>query len=256
MSQNQAGVQNQPNSSEFRNAERLYKKTTFPEPEMEHVHMKANIYTFPRIPGLILLKGHVPLLIQRSLVEMCLEVCKEPNLTNLDAHFMLPSAGIWAAARDNPCQTINVRTFAQSQNNESEQVSNTKELDGTIESDTLQYKMDRQPNFAQPKSNLQNTSKLIIDPPTDSKRTSTPQNAKKVMKRLRWCTMGYQYNWTKKTYFRDRNRIFLVTQLNFQNIWIILPVKLSIMSLQSQATPYLYGNLKRESLITTTQETH
>jgi alkylated DNA repair protein alkB family protein 1 len=47
-------------------------------------------------------------------------------------------------------------------------------------------------------------SNLIIDKPTDSMAKQDDVMIEKVLLRLRWLTLGHQYNWTKKEYHFDR----------------------------------------------------
>ncbi|KAE9406333.1 hypothetical protein BT96DRAFT_987480 [Gymnopus androsaceus JB14] len=53
-------------------------------------------YTFPSIPGLVLLPAFLSPKKQRELVRWSLEEHSHtPNETNLDVHYLLPSKGLW-----------------------------------------------------------------------------------------------------------------------------------------------------------------
>ncbi|KAJ1988249.1 hypothetical protein GGI25_005422 [Coemansia spiralis] len=135
-----------------------------------------------RSPAAYVLKSHPDLIVipdmltteaQRWLARKCLCDCtRPPNRTNLDPFFNLPAESLFTIA--------------------SEQLNSSNNGDGT--SDSLQ-----------PHSSLiQSRAQLgCIDPSVTvpkEKLYTQPASAANLLDRLRWCTLGMQYNWTTKEY--------------------------------------------------------
>lgn len=121
--------------------------------------------------GIILLRNYLDHATQQQLIaSSLLDWANPPNLSNLDAHFHLPAEGLFNAMRIDSCRLINRRLF----DNDNPQVLDT----------------------------------LVINPPTDAIKKSAPVPIGLVLNRLRWLTLGYQYNWTEKLYFFDRSPAF------------------------------------------------
>jgi alkylated DNA repair protein alkB family protein 1 len=104
--------------------------------------------------------------------EALTEWSQPPNLSNLDAHYQLPATGIWRMFVDNPAALVQPRIYQHSE------------------------------------THVHSKEKLLIDPPTDAMAKQQPRDAAQVLMRLRWVTLGYQYNWTEKQYFFDRSPLF------------------------------------------------
>ena len=139
----------------------------------------TSVYSFRRFPGLFLMKNVLPKDLQKTIVkESLVEYARPPNLTNLDAHFVLPASGIWNEySKHIPNQTLRRRDLNHS----------------SIEKAELS----------------DSAGSLVIDAPTDP--MSSPNKDEllsKLMNRLRWVTLGFQYNWTLKEYYMDRSPTF------------------------------------------------
>lgn len=165
------------NHTPFRKMERLFKKELDKsqlvdfDDNSQAVLGFPGCYSFPTLPGVHLLKNHLSIETQISLAEQCLtDWSKWPNLSSTDAHFLLPTEGIWNAFCTDPDRLIEPRTFDK-----------------------------HEPQVGEA---------ITVDPPTDPmhKQKSTPVS--KVLNRMRWTTLGYQYNWTAKEYFLDRSPPF------------------------------------------------
>ena len=164
------------NTTAFRASERLFKReldsSQLTDLNGPSVIRQGNTFQFKDFPGLLLLKNHLDLTVQKQLVKYALQDwSKAPNLSNLDAHYYLPKQGIWNAFVEDPKQMIEHRVY--------------------------------QDNSAQ-----RYDEELVIDPPTDAMLKKKPVEIQSIMNRLRWVTLGYQYNWTEKVYFFDRSPPF------------------------------------------------
>ncbi|KAI8906908.1 hypothetical protein EDD86DRAFT_192615 [Gorgonomyces haynaldii] len=161
------------NNTPFRQLERVFKK----ELSLEHfynldqaIELGPNSYSFKSVPGLILFKNLLSVEQQQFLVRKSLqEWTKPPNLSNLDAHFVIPPNGLWNTVLDQPDLLLEHRVFE------------TRTVDEGY---------------------------LRIDRPTDPMAKQKPVTCKQAMNRMRWATLGYQYNWTDKVYFYDRSPPF------------------------------------------------
>jgi alkylated DNA repair protein alkB family protein 1 len=160
------------NKSAFRIAERAFKRTF----DINKCH-KSNQNIMIIIPGIVLLRSYIDTETQANIIKSCLtDYAKLPNLTNLDSHFEVPVDGIFNTYCKNKQLLIQPRQF---------------------ETSTQTIYDQAKPEY-----------KLLIDPPTDPIRNKKPICISKVLNRLRWVTLGYQYNWTAKTYFFDRSPPF------------------------------------------------
>jgi alkylated DNA repair protein alkB family protein 1 len=166
------------NKSAFRIAERTFKRA-FDINKCKFYNNNLNNHNNMIIiaPGLLLLRASINTQTQADIINLCLSrYAKPPNLTNLDAHFEMPIDGIF-------------NTFCNSEN---------------LLIQPRQFQSSTQTVYDQ----THPESKLLIDPPTDPIRNKKPIPISKVLNRLRWVTLGYQYNWTAKTYFFDRSPPF------------------------------------------------
>ncbi|KAI9219449.1 hypothetical protein BC828DRAFT_386141 [Blastocladiella britannica] len=119
------------------------------------------ILVFPGCPGLIYLPAALSPALQRYLVRASLtQYTVPPKKSNLTAHWDIPPEGLWSAAASS-----------------SDDVTDVPLRRGT----------------------------LVDDDNTDGYATSSavhlrPEPAHALLDRLRWCTLGWQYNWTTKGY--------------------------------------------------------
>ena len=213
------------NKTAFRQHERIFKraldKNTIEMDEKMQVEVGSGVVVFPKFPGLILMRKCIEPQLQQLIIENALKYwAKPPNLSNLDAHFVLPVEGLWNIDQQT---LIPPRQFHDSKMNsdidlykivglETNDVKDDQEEKNGIKfiidspnaltNDIL--KNDPQTHALMNGAVLKNGAILKIDPPTDAMHKSNPVIAKKVLNRLRWLTLGYQYNWTAKEYFMDR----------------------------------------------------
>lgn len=168
------------NQTAFRQSERHFKRhfdTQFSTPAVSDAN---NVFTFPTIPGLVLIRECIDFKTQAQLVQSALhDWSKLPNLSNLDSHFNILPAGIWSQFCKDANSLVEPRLFD----------SNSPQV--LVKDQTPSEKLN-----------------LLIDPPTDPKRKQKPVIASAVLKRMRWVTLGYQYNWTAKKYHYDRSPSF------------------------------------------------
>ncbi|ORX90003.1 hypothetical protein K493DRAFT_340280, partial [Basidiobolus meristosporus CBS 931.73] len=113
---------------------------------------------------------------QRNVIKSCLrEHAKHPNLSNLDAHYDVPDAGIWSLYQ--------------------------KSVKGEITpQDAIYYVPLKE------KSDDEDEVGAYGDAPKDSNLAVLPPF--QLVRRLRWITCGYQYNWLDKTYALEKRYPF------------------------------------------------
>jgi alkylated DNA repair protein alkB family protein 1 len=170
-------------------------------------------YFLDEFPGFILIKNGIPVDMQNQIIRLALEEwAKSPNISNLDSHFVLSTEGIW-------------NDFVSSKSKEMPIYVEKRHFTPDVQSavidqpDIKMTESDGHEAFEKCKEECQNQSKnvvsvhdtdlnIVIDKPTDSMLNTKDALIEKVMPRLRWCTLGYQYNWSKKEYHFDRNPEF------------------------------------------------
>ncbi|KAJ3020502.1 hypothetical protein HKX48_000706 [Thoreauomyces humboldtii] len=141
-------------------------------------------FSVTAVPGLVIIPGLITPSAQARIVHACLNVTKLPNVTNLDTHWVLPTTGLWAAH------------VAERQGGAPCMLDMRK--DGYHES---VHSLSQTPQEAVPPPEA---VPVRIDPPTTSTHHLKAISASEATKRLRWTSLGYQYNWTDKTYHLDR----------------------------------------------------
>ncbi len=152
---------------------------------------EKKVLKFEQFEGFYLIKNAIPPSIQKEMVELALtEWVRPPNVNNLDSHFELNSAGIWNEfvqwkSDSSNCSepSIKRRLF--------ENVS-------PIRYGSNEEKKQAVVSVYDPKTNL------MIDSPVDHMLKNDDVPVSKVLNRLRWATLGHQYNWSKKEYHFDR----------------------------------------------------
>lgn len=184
-----------PNQTKFRNFERKVKQQNFEEflTKIEETR-RISIFGIERVlfekDGFFLIKNAIPIEMQKEITEISLvEVAKPPNVSNLDSHFKLDPQGIWnqfAAWKGGNCgkePKIEKRIFEK------------------LHSDTASA---NDKGLAKIYSVYDPVSKIVIDSPVDSMLKNEDVPISKVLNRLRWITIGHQYNWSTKEYHFDR----------------------------------------------------
>ncbi|KAF8326366.1 uncharacterized protein EI90DRAFT_2975875 [Cantharellus anzutake] len=155
---------------------------------------QGRAFLLPRVPGLVLLPGFVSTEEQRSLIKSCLtNQAKQPNETNLDAHYTLPSQGLWNMFVDhfeNPSTDPLIIPTKVSMT-ETDSSSSTLKL-----GNTKRVLVD---NMSASVSNL-STIISTPKPPPDPSLTLTPLSISKLIYKLRWVNIGRSYHWETKSY--------------------------------------------------------
>ncbi|KAJ2852703.1 hypothetical protein IWW36_000060 [Coemansia brasiliensis] len=122
-------------------------------------------YSIDKHPGLIIIPNPFTDEAQRWIARKCLCDCtRPPNRTNLDPFFDLPSTSLFA--------------LASNTNNDAEQLGDECRVSSRKNTGTID------PGITMPKDQFYSRSALPAD----------------LLERLRWCTLGWQYNWTTKLY--------------------------------------------------------
>ncbi|KAI8817682.1 2OG-Fe(II) oxygenase superfamily-domain-containing protein [Fimicolochytrium jonesii] len=189
-----------------------------PSPETDS-NGRATAYSAPEIPGLILIPGLITPEGQVQVVKASLkDYTALPNVTNLDTHWDIPSRGLW-------------HMYEQSLHSEERQKDEAlipMRHDGTVEgakSAAAAFRVGKVANGSSDKdgenalkSKTTSTSgievpdttstQIIIDLPTTDTQNLKAITASEALKRLRWTSLGFQYNWSTKEYHLDRRPPF------------------------------------------------
>ncbi|KNC97061.1 alkylated DNA repair protein AlkB [Spizellomyces punctatus DAOM BR117] len=146
-------------------------------------------YELVNVPGLVIIPNMFSPSAQRTIIKQCLkEYTRHPNVTNLDTHWKLPSAGIW-----NLHELVRKGEIASG----AEETLLRMRHDGTVEG-ALKNGYDSDVNEAG----------IKIDPPTTDTHHLTHLTPQDALLRLRWTSLGFQYNWSTKEYHLDRRPSF------------------------------------------------
>lgn len=161
--------------------------TDCPSTEVEIFGLSKSCYTFKGFDGLVLIKNAVPIEMQRQLVVSSLEeYSKPPNVSNLDSHFHLDPRGVWNQFVDSRKDRVEImikkRVF----------VKDDKMLE---DGKTIVSVYDP-------------ACGIVIDSPVSSIQNHNDVALSKVLLRLRWVTLGLQYDWSKKEYHFERDPPF------------------------------------------------
>ncbi|KAI9592281.1 hypothetical protein BDF19DRAFT_425481 [Syncephalis fuscata] len=143
-------------------------------------------YTLASAPGLIVLPELLTPAAQRYIAYQCLNTYAcSPNRNNLDAHYILPDCGVWQLALQD---TTNA--FATDPNT-STLSSEQHEPAGYYEDDSYA-------------PTNESTNELA----TKKTRTTELPPASVLLRKLRWTTLGYQYDWSNKQYHPEHRHPF------------------------------------------------
>ncbi|EJT96843.1 hypothetical protein DACRYDRAFT_97473 [Dacryopinax primogenitus] len=145
---------------------------------------KGKGYVVPSVPGLVILPSFLAQGEQRALVRCCLEqAARAPNETNLDTHYLVPSAGIWAAREE----VVQPRA--------------TSAISDAAEEASEQAGKGRRTLISNPPASESSFSTLLVTKPTAAPSPNlSPAPASGLIHKLRWASLGASYHWTSKTY--------------------------------------------------------
>jgi alkylated DNA repair protein alkB family protein 1 len=121
---------------------------------------------------------------QRYITRQCLNTyAHSPNRNNLDAHYILPECGVWQHA----LQKINTDTSEDDM------------------SDGMATTMSQDPAGYYDNDNDDTSTSTLSDKGQRSTELPSPST---LLRKLRWTTLGYQYNWAKKQYYPEHRYAF------------------------------------------------
>jgi alkylated DNA repair protein alkB family protein 1 len=162
-------------------------QTTF----LEFWGAEKTAISFEKYPGLWLVKDAIPPQMQIQLVQEALtEWAKPPNVSNLDSHFHIPKNGIWNEFKLWESRSHELMV-------ERRHFTHEEPLEAS-KSDLVELKKSRVYSVYDPEANI------VIDSPVDTMIKNVDMPISRVLNRLRWVTLGHQYNWSKKEYHFDR----------------------------------------------------
>ncbi|KAF9069937.1 hypothetical protein BDP27DRAFT_1293353 [Rhodocollybia butyracea] len=148
-------------------------------------------YTFPSVPGLVLLPAFLSPEKQIELVKWSLvDHSKPPNETNLDIHYILPTEGIWNAHVRDGTTVVHPRPI-ESDAQYLKQESGPRQLIDNISANTDNFE------------SLNSVSKL----PPPPAATVQPSTCSDLLSRLRWANIGWFYHWGTKQYDFSKGKI-------------------------------------------------
>ncbi|EIN08054.1 hypothetical protein PUNSTDRAFT_144502 [Punctularia strigosozonata HHB-11173 SS5] len=151
-------------------------------------------YTVPSIPGLVLLPSFISAPEQRNLVKWALrDHARHPNPTNLDAHYDMPTDGLWNTYLADPESTAPINLLASTFTApppSSASPSGPREL------------------VSNPPASPSSLPELLSIPkpaPAPS-LTVPPLPASQLLPKLRWANIGWFYHWGTKQYDFTRGK--------------------------------------------------
>ncbi|KAJ3179082.1 hypothetical protein HK101_010077 [Irineochytrium annulatum] len=153
----------------------------FPQHENLAPVGEIDAFTFRAHPGLVLIPNPFTPSAQRHIVKSCMRHwAKRPNVSNLDTHYVIPGEGLWY---------LYERDWAS---------GSLTQLQRRPPAEADAYEMEyNDPEGAQT---------LKFDPPTSEVLHLSPHlPVSLALKKWRWSSLGYQYNWHTQDYHMDRN---------------------------------------------------
>lgn len=238
------------NQTEFRILERTMKRkgkvdqSLFESTDKAVSHMislfesEKEALIFAGFPGMIYIKEAIPIEVQNKVIKLSLEeYTRPPNVSNLDMHFELDPIGIWNQFVISKDILVKKRHFVDSQEEYPNNEDSKRVDEETVDQNPsmLNIKVDQESNsctamcqnsLKKVKSVKDEKLSITIDEPVDKMLNNAPHPISKVMPRLRWSTLGLQYNWSKKEYHFDRCPEFppYITLLSSEIIKSIQPL--------------------------------
>ncbi|KAG8729827.1 hypothetical protein FRC12_020681 [Ceratobasidium sp. 428] len=158
-------------------------------------------YLIQRIPGLVLVPSFVGPAEQRSLVTRCLrEHARSPNESNLDAHYHVPSAGLW-----NEWETVSKRREVDPEFDIVVEIKWKKDIasDEYHPPDTERTLVDNTPGSLKTFVSIKSQPKLAPMPSS----SLSPTTVSTLIPKLRWSNIGLNYHWGTKSYDFEREKV-------------------------------------------------
>ncbi|KAI0792875.1 hypothetical protein C8Q75DRAFT_791959 [Abortiporus biennis] len=149
-------------------------------------------YMFDHVPGLVLLPGFISPKDQKTLVRWSLrEHAKQPNETNLDAHYLIPEEGLWNLYSRQSEEKIQPRAATLNPDAIPEGQSGPRQL------------ISNEPASKENYTELLTAAK----PPPVPSLTVKPTSPSDLIPKLRWANIGWYYHWGTKQYDFTRGKI-------------------------------------------------
>ncbi|KAJ3181059.1 hypothetical protein HDU85_003764 [Gaertneriomyces sp. JEL0708] len=142
--------------------------------------------------GLLIIPNLFSAKAQRKLIRHCLRsyTCF-PNVTNLDTHWRIPNEGLWKLHESGKEIQLDMRH------------------DGSVGDGGYSSEEEVElPTDSQEQADSSVKVTVKIDPPTTSVKHLTALSPSSLLPRLRWTSLGFQYNWSTKEYHLDRRPPF------------------------------------------------
>ena len=140
--------------------------------------------------GLVLLPSFVSPLIQRTLVRWALcDYARDPNETNLDAHYVLPPEGLWNAHLASLSTGAHVPLI----------VPKAAECGTTARNGQTPGPRVLVDNDAASTTNV-DALQALPKPPPDPSPTVPESTPSELVPKLRWANIGWSYHWGTKQY--------------------------------------------------------
>ncbi|CAO3686307.1 unnamed protein product [Umbelopsis ramanniana] len=151
--------------------------------------------------GLIFIPNPFTESAQRQLIYNCLQkYTQAPNSSNLDAHYEIPAEGIW-------------NSYTNSLQRASNEDGDEFLIKRKISSNNGQKITESADPYDTPPTSGQQNKSTVKEPSnieTELDSKASPHAASELLhpselvRKLRWVSLGYQYNWSEKSYFFDR----------------------------------------------------
>jgi len=156
-------------------------------------------YCLPRVPGLVILPGHLTPEQQKALVCWSLrDHAKAPNETNLDTHYSIPPEGVWNLHRQSKFALLDPLIKMPDRIQPREADRNAKVPP---------------PGPRQLIDNVAAEPSIFSDLTTEPKPSAAPSPAltsasgSELLPKLRWANIGWFYHWGTKQYDFNRPKV-------------------------------------------------
>lgn len=175
--------------------------------------LELTLSSFPPLPrseliapfltcsGLVILPSYFSPLAQRTLIRSCLaEHSLEPNTTNLDTHFLLPSEGLWAISHSNPFCLVPTKASLLSS-------PNRRDLSRFVKEGTGRVLVENAPGEVLGTVETLKQRKLLEAAPSTGLKD---KEAGKLIRDLRWTNLGLFYDVSARERGRHGSRRQLI----------------------------------------------
>jgi alkylated DNA repair protein alkB family protein 1 len=161
--------------------------------------------------GIIFIPNPFTATAQRMLIHHCLhKYTQAPNLTNLHAHYDIPPEGIWNMYsklhnRTGECKEDQVKIPRTSESPKRQKTTIISEVDNE---NSAEYPTSFEQEHDTSEAQDDTDQKVNGGSPGQKTNSSSYSTPSELMKKLRWVTLGYQYDWSNKAYDFDHRVAF------------------------------------------------